>query len=321
MSLGLIQGLCRKNPDVLLDVLVVPWCQEVYHSCPDVRQTILLPVSHGQAGLGIRWRLARDLKCQNYDEAYILPNSWKSALIPFLARIPKRIGYWGECRVGLLTHGITRPKDLSLLIQQYQYLADLPQEPIEPRLRVVLGDETAIKMGQSWGIQQNQPILAICPGAEYGPAKRWPTHYYAQLLDHYNQKGWQGVVLGSPKDQEVALDIVQKVRGRVVNLAGQTSLRQAMEILSLARLVVTNDSGLMHVAAGLDRPTIALFGSSSPTYTPPLSRKARILYQGVKCSPCFQRQCPLTGADHLHCLTSIKPEHVYQIYESMERSQ
>lgn len=319
MSLGLIQGLRDKHPHALIHVLVVPWCQAVYQLSSSVDQTILIDVGHGQMGLGIRWRVAQTLKKESYDEAYILPNSWKSALIPFLARIPKRIGYWGEGRWGLLTHGKKKPKNLPLLVQRYQHLAELSPDSIEPRLSVTMSPDTAKKLKDDWKINPDLPIIALCPGAEYGPAKRWPTTNFAQTIRDYGQKGWQGVILGSPKDGEVANEIIQSAEGHGINLVGKTSLKEAMEILSMAKLVVTNDSGLMHVAAAFNLPTIAIFGSSSPTYTPPLSKHARVVYQGVSCSPCFLRQCPLQGEAYLHCLTAITPEHIYPIAESMEK--
>lgn len=318
MSLGLIQNLRIKYPSSLIHVLTVPWCQAIYHLSPDVDQTIPMTLGHGQLGLALRWQIAKEVKKEGYDEAYILPNSWKSALIPFLARIPKRIGYWGEARLGLLTHGLAKNPKLPLLVQQYNYLAGGGEQVTEPRLPLALSPETKTKMLQSWGLNFDHPIIALCPGAEYGPAKRWPTGYFAQTIDHYGSQGWQSVILGSGKDMIVAQEIIEKTSSPVVNLVGQTSLLEAMEVLSQTNVVVTNDSGLMHVAAALNRPTVALFGSSSPSYTPPLSQKARIIYEGVSCSPCFKRECPLTEAAHLHCLTMIKPEQIYQVIAAME---
>lgn len=319
MSLSLIQVLKRQRPQSLIHVLAAPWCRPIYQVCPDVAQTMVMPVGHGQLDLLTRWRLAKELKQEGYSEAYILPNSWKSALIPFLARIPKRIGYWGEGRIGLLTHGFKRQPHLKFLVQQYQYLAGEDSASIKPRLFLSPSPEEREKLRQQWGIQEEEAIIALCPGAEYGPAKRWPTDYFAHVIDHYGHRGWQCVILGSGKDQPVAEEICQKATMTAINLTGKTSLVEAMEVLSLARVVVTNDSGLMHVAAALDRPVVAIFGSSSPAYTPPLSSKARIVYQGVPCSPCFKRECPLKGDAHLHCLTTIKPEHIYQVIESMEK--
>ncbi|HXF90464.1 MAG TPA: lipopolysaccharide heptosyltransferase II [Candidatus Nitrosotenuis sp.] len=314
MSLGLIQGLKEKYPYATIHVLVAPWCQAIYQLSGVVDHIIPFDVQHGQLDMASRWRISQALRKEAYDVAYVLPNSWKSALVPFLARIPKRIGYLGEARWGLLTHWTRRQQNLPLLVQQYQHLAQLSETPIEPRLIVEK------ELANSWGLDPEKPLLALCPGAEYGPAKRWPTDYFAVLADMYQQQGWQVVVLGSIKDGPVAGKISATMKTVAVNLVGKTSLDDAIQVLNRASLVVSNDSGLMHIASALDRPTIAIFGSSSPSYTPPLSQQARVVYQGVSCSPCFRRDCPLKEAEYLQCLTAITPEQIYQLHQSMRET-
>jgi heptosyltransferase II len=317
MSLGFIQGLKQKIPAAEIDVLAGPWCQAVYQLHPDVHQVIPCNFPHGAFNLMGRWRCAQELRKKSYQTAYVLPNSWKSALIPFFAKIPERVGYLGEGRWGLLTTSYAKPKNLPLLIQQYQYLAALGEVPLEPKLAANPIAQT--KVLAKFNLTQEQPIMVFCPGAEYGPAKQWPTESFRNVANHFNHQGWQIWLLGSPKDQEVAKKITSPTKENIVNLIGQTTLEEAIHLLGAATVVVTNDSGLMHVAASLSRPTLALFGSSSPTYTPPLSKKAKILYKGVSCSPCFQRVCPLTGDQHLHCLTLITPMEVQQMIEQLMR--
>lgn len=317
MSLGFIQGIKHRTPTAEIDVLAGPWCQAVYQLHSDIRQVIPCHFPHGSFSFVKRWQCAQALRKERYDIAYVLPNSWKSALVPFLAGIPKRIGYVGEGRWGLLTKFYARPNHLSLLIQYYQYLAKLGESPIEPRLDASLlrCDSVLAK----FGLKQKQPVMVLCPGAEYGPAKQWPIDSFRHVADHFGHQGWQICLLGSSKDQEAAHKMMSSAAKNMVNLIGKTTLEEAIQVLTAASIVVTNDSGLMHVAAALNLPTIAFFGSSSPTYTPPLSSRARILYKGVSCSPCFKRVCPLIGEQHLHCLTLITPEEVQQMIGQLMR--
>lgn len=310
MSLALIHRLKQQDPLAEISVLVVPWCQAVFRLCQDVAHVIPLNIPHGVLGMKARWQCAKALKAYQFDVAYVLPNSWKSALIPFLARIPKRIGFVGEMRWGILTHCKQRPSHLPLLVDKYQFLAGEEGIFLRPCLRMgshPFDREVLLTKGNA---TLEKPIMAFCPGAEYGSAKRWPSSYYAEVACYYLAQGWQVWLFGSPKDEGVAKEICQAASGDVINWVGLTSLDEAIYLLSLAKVVVTNDSGLMHVAAALNLSTVALFGSSSPAYTPPLSDQATVLYLKVECSPCFKRECPLTGNSHLKCLTGITPEQV-----------
>lgn len=321
MSLALIHHLKQRNPMVEISVLVVPWCQAVFNLCQDVTRVIPLNIPHGVFGMKIRWQCAQALKPYQFDVAYVLPNSWKSALIPFLAGIPKRVGFVGEMRWGLLTHCHKKATHLPLLVDKYQSLAGEEGKFLRPRLRIDLRkfDKKALLARQDATLIK--PVIAFCPGAEYGPAKRWPSSYYANIAQHYVNLGWQVWLFGSPKDVVVADEIKEEATGDIISWVGQTSLEEAIYLLSFARMVVTNDSGLMHVGAALDLPTVALFGSSSPTYTPPLSDRAAIMYLKVECSPCFKRECSLTGDNHLKCLTGITPGRVIKaISEKLEAS-
>jgi heptosyltransferase-2 len=215
-------------------------------------------------------------------------------------------------RYGLLNDWRRLDKSrLSMTVQRFCALAypkEYPELPETPLPALMVDPDNAFQAASDLGLKSEEaPISALCPGAEFGPAKQWPASHYAQLADHYGQLGWQIWLFGSEKDRPVCGDIQDAASTPCQNLAGKTSLAQAVDLLSLASAVVSNDSGLMHIAAALDRPLVALYGSSDPNFTPPLSPKAQVLSLGLECSPCFKRQCPL---GHLDCLTRITPNAV-----------
>jgi heptosyltransferase-2 len=264
-----------------IDVVAPEWVAPVMRRMPEVRSVISTPFVHGPLQLRERWKLARRIKGQ-YDQAYVLPNSWKSALIPFLAGIPRRTGYIGEFRYGLLNDA--RKATGASMAAHYAALAgEGPASP--PRLRVSTDEIEQAR--RKFGVAARYAVL--CPGAEYGPAKRWP--YFAELSQKLRIAL---VVLGSEKDRQPG------IAGQ--DLTGKTSLDEAIALLAGADWVVSNDSGLMHVAAALGRPQVALFGSSSPEHTPPHSAAARVLWLRIECSPCYQRECPL---GHFRCMREM----------------
>jgi heptosyltransferase-2 len=306
MAQSLFMALRGRFPDLQIDVLAPTWSKPILAAMPEVHAALEMPLQHGELALGKRYQLGKSLRGNAYDWAIVLPGSLKAALIPFWAKIPLRTGYKGEMRYGLLND--IRPMDKSVLtmtVQRFVALglpkdARLPPEILSPRL--VVGEE---------GVMNHAPtpqLLALCPGAEYGGAKRWPAEYFAEVARHYITQGGQVVLLGSAKDAPVTAQIVAAVNSPAcIDLAGKTSLQEVLALLAQANQVVSNDSGLMHVAAAVGVPVIALYGSSDPGYTPPLSDHAQILHLGLKCSPCFKRECPL---GHLDCLRKITPQQV-----------
>lgn len=293
-----------------IDVLASPWVAAVLERMPEVRRIIDNPFRHGELDMAGRWRLGRELAASRYDEAIVLPNSWKSALIPFFARIPKRTGYSGEARIGLINnrHRLVE-RGTPQIAQRYARLADHRNAPLRNELplpRLTIDPEAVRRTLGALEVDRDDAPLALCPGAEYGPAKQWPAEHFAQLARRMAERGHSIWLIGSPKDRDMAAAIAE-LAPPARNLCGRTTLRQAIDLLAAARLVVTNDSGLMHVAAALDRPMVALFGSSSPRYTPPLSPKARVLWLELECSPCFRRECPL---GHFRCMRELSADHV-----------
>jgi heptosyltransferase-2 len=302
MSQSLFQLLHQHNPGVILHVIAPTSTYPLLAFMPEVDKGILFEAQHRKLNFWKRIAFGRSLQNEKYDQAIVLTNSWKSALIPFAANIPIRTGWKGEQRFILLND--IRPLDKKhypLMHERFGLLgieknARLP-ELNYPRLTIHSINE------------RNPKVLALCPGAEYGPAKRWPAEYYAAVAEAKIKEGWEVWLFGSPKEREAGALIQAKTNKQCINLIGKTSLEEAINLLARVDAIVCNDSGLMHIGAALDKPLIALFGSSSPTHTPPLSKKASILYLKLECSPCFQRECPLI---HLNCLKMMKPEQVLE---------
>ena len=314
----LFKRLHSKFPNLVLDVLAPSWVQPVFKFMKEVNSTHITPYDHGELKLMAQLKLAKDLSQNNYDQAIVLPNSFKSALIPFFARIPTRVGFLGEMRYGLLNkiHRLDK-KELPLMAERF---AQLAEEPGVKRVGVLPSPQLSVdKSAQQialnqLGLTMKLPVAIFCPGAEYGPAKRWPASYFAELAAKLKQQGHQIWLLGSANDRSIGDEIEKQNTDACVNLCGKTDLQQAIALISLATVVVSNDSGLMHIAAALNRPLIALFGSSSPRFTPPLSAQARVLTLNLECSPCFARTCPL---GHFKCMNDLTPQQVLKEVHSI----
>ena len=312
MAQSLYKVLKERHPQANIDVLAPSWTEPLLARMPEVHRSIPMHLGHGQLGLGVRWRLGRRLRANRYDQAILLPNSFKSAIVPFVAHARQRTGYLGECRWGLLNdirllEKSKLPRTVDRFVNLGQQKGERPLEHLpQPRLQTRTED-TQSALAQLGVEAPRAPVLGLCPGAEYGPAKRWPVEHYAAVAQAKLEQGWQVWLFGSDKDAEITAVVQRQTDYRCLDLGGRTSLAQAIDLMSLTSAVVTNDSGLMHIAAALDRPLIAVFGSSDPGHTPPLSAKAKSLSLGLSCSPCFARSCPLK---HLRCLRDLSPTQV-----------
>jgi len=318
MAQSLFRALLQQDPSTEIHVLAPAWSAPLLDRMPEVRRHIHLPLGHGELGLKLRYRLGRQLRTEGYDQAIIIPRSYKAALIPFFARIPRRTGYKGEMRYGLLNdmHALDKSV-LTQTVQRYIALgltANFAVTPVCPLPELSVDEGNIQASLKAFDLSRDAPILALCPGAEYGPAKCWPLEYYAEVAKTKLAEGWQVWIFGSDKERQLGEKIAALAPG-CVSLVGRTGLEQAIDLLSLARVVVSNDSGLMHVAAALGRQLVAIYGSSTPLYTPPLSDRAKIQYSGIDCSPCFSRTCKY---GHYDCLRGILPE---MILESINASE
>lgn len=328
MAQSLFMTLKRLRPEAVLDVLAPEWTIPLLERMPEVKKAIRAPFAHGSFDLAGRRKLGRSLKQESYDQAIVLPNSFKSALVPWFAGIPRRTGWSGELRIGLLNDRRRLDKRaLPRMIDRFNALAfdrgqvrsskDFAESHPLPRLAVNRG--LALETRRRFELRDHGPILALCPGAEFGAAKRWPEARYAELASARIAAGWQVWLFGSAKDVEVCerirADIPTEKRGNSTSLAGRTSLAEAMDLLSLCESVVSNDSGLMHVAAALERPLVAVYGPTSPLFTPPLSASSRVVTLELACSPCFARECPL---GHHNCLELLPASLVAEALGALE---
>ncbi len=310
MAQSLLICLKQQYPDCVIDVLAPAWSQDLISRMPEVNQVIALPSQHGKLHLKQRWQLAKQLRSQHYQQAIVLPNSFKSALIPWLAHIPQRTGWRGEMRYGLLNdYRKLDKKRYPKMIDRFCALAwnkhaVLVQRLPFPRLAIDLAQrqQTLAK----FSLTSDQKIIVLCPGAAYGPAKRWPERHFAEFALEKIQQGFQIWLLGGKGDRPQVDAIMQATQQQCHDLTA-TSLTEAIDLMSLADLVVSNDSGLMHIACAIGKPVVVIYGSSDPHYTPPLSNQAKIVSLNLDCSPCFKRECPL---GHTSCLHYLNPQQV-----------
>ena len=303
--------LHARHRDLALDVLAPAWTLPLIARMPEVRRGLPAPFGHGELRLRARRQLAHELRGEGYDQAIVLPNTFKSALAPFFAGISRRTGYRGEMRWGLL-NDVRRlaPRVTPLLTERYAALAGDAGESVPhplPAARLHVDEANRSATLRRLGLEASQSAIALCPGAEYGPAKRWPAEHFAGLAREIAALGCAAWIVGSDKDASLGETIARSAGSGCVNLCGRTTLTEAIDVLASAEVVVSNDSGLMHVAAAVGRPLVALYGSSSPAFTPPLAPDAEIIRLGLPCSPCFKRECPL---HHFNCMNQILPARV-----------
>jgi heptosyltransferase-2 len=312
MAQALYRRLKQRDPQCAIDVLAPAWSLPVLSRMPELNEAIAMPVGHGQLGLRARFRLARGLRVKGYQQAIVLPRSFKSALIPYFAGIPKRTGWLGECRWGLLNDvRRLKPHSYPLMVERYLALGFEKGTCFQvsdywPSLFV--DEDARANTVKRLGLNVRQKILVLAPGAQYGPSKQWPIAYYAELSKQMLALGWHVWVMGGKGDQALAQTIIAQAGGGV-DLTGHP-FAVSIDLMSLADKVVCNDSGLMHVAAALGRAVIAIYGSTSPSYTPPLTDNARIVSLSMDCKPCFKRDCPL---GHHRCMRQISVAMIYRL--------
>jgi len=319
MAQALFRVLAARVPAPEIHVLAPPWSLPLLARMPEVGRSIELDAGHGELKLGLRRALGVRLRAERYAEAIVLPRSLKAALVPWFARIPRRTGFRGEWRYGLLTDVRDLDERLDQTVKRFVALgldaratvpSPLPRD-WQPCLRVDAANQARLRSEHALGAE---PLIALMPGAEYGPAKRWPAQSFAELAAALASAGRSVLLLGSAKERELGEEIrALAASPRVRNLCGATALGDVVDLLAWAAAAVSNDSGLLHVAAAAGTPVVAIYGSSSPVYTPPLTADATIVYRALDCSPCFARECPL---GHLRCLREIAPSDVLRMVEA-----
>ena len=315
MAQPLLQMLRRQHPERPIDILAPPAVAPVWRAMKEVDSVLETPFRHGPLQLGERWKYGRLLKTKGYADAYVLPNTLKYALIPLFAGIEKRVGYKGEMRFGMINRMHRDDTPPRPMVPFYAALAGPPDAPLRadvPRPSLHVESSVIDILFARLGIDRARPLVVFAPGAEFGAAKRWPARHFAALAQAImaQHSGAQIGLLGSPKDKPACDEIITLTgTAGVFNLAGVTRLDEAIALLAGAAAVVANDSGLLHIASGLNRPVIALYGPTDPDHAPPFSDMAASMSLRLPCSPCKQRECPL---GHHDCMEKMAPELVWQ---------
>jgi len=314
MAHCLFQTLKSRQANPAITLAAPPATARLAHRMPEIDEIVETPFQHGRLHMTDRFRIGRSLRGHHFDQAIILPGSLKAALLPFFAKIPVRTGYRGESRWGLINDLRSRPSTkedpMAARFVQLGLAANAPAVSTYPHPRLTSRPDNVQKVFQRIGKSiASAPAIAICPGAEFGPAKRWPEHHFAAVADHFLTQGWQVWLLGGERDRTVAQTIIENCHkpGHCVDLTGRTHIEEAIDLLAHARAAVSNDSGLMHVAAATGTPVVGIFGASSEHHTPPLGPAAATVSQPLACRPCFARQCPL---GHKQCLETLEPDRV-----------
>ncbi|MEE9452698.1 MAG: lipopolysaccharide heptosyltransferase II [Gammaproteobacteria bacterium] len=304
----------------IIDVVAPPWSFVPLKRMPEVRTAIPLDVPRGKLQLKKRYQLAKELRKESYDQAITLPNSFKSALLPFWAKIPQRTGWRGEMRWGLLNDLRLLDKEkYSRMVERFVALAYDKGEAWDkhkfPYPRLAVDQQSLAKLLEKLELKpQEKPVLALCPGAAFGETKRWPSEYFAELAKKMLAQGWQVWLFGGPGEHAIAEAIQKLSGGGCINLIGRAPLDDTIDLFSVVKTVVANDSGLMHLACAVDCSVVAIYGSTLPDFAPPLSEQAEMLSIDIDCRPCKKRVCPLV---HLKCLRDLKPTRVAAAIEAL----
>jgi len=278
MAQTLYKLIKNSNKDAQIEVLSPNWSMPILERMEEVSRSIISPFNHGELKIKARFDFGKQLREEGYERAIVMTNSLKSSLIPFFAKIPVRTGWLGEMRIGLIND--LRAKEMSnypLMIEQFAKLSINPNEDLKKSLpypSLSVDSRNLKEQLVTLGINSEKPSIAICPGAEFGPAKKWPPNYYAEVCNDYLSNSWNVLVFGSLNDEitgnSIQGGIDKELSDHFFNLIGKTSLIDVIDLLSHCKKVVTNDSGLMHIAAAVDTPLVAVYGPSSPQFTPPL---------------------------------------------------
>ncbi len=307
MSQTLYKVLKEVDPNCEITVLAPKWSHAILNFMPEVKEAIELPLKHGELGIIKRYKIGKELQDYDFNHVIVLPNSFKSALIPYFAKIPLRTGWNKEYRSLLLNdHRKLVKAKYPKMIQRFAALAYPPHEMLPSKLpwpKLQIDDATINKTITKYQLSQDKPILILCPGAAFGEAKRWPEKYFAEIANEKISENWQVWLLGGKGDKQQVDNIMSLTNKQCIDLTA-TTLAEAIALLSLAKLVISNDSGLMHIACALTKPTIVIYGSSDPSFTPPLGQQIKIVSLHLECSPCFKRECPL---QHMNCLNQLTP--------------
>lgn len=326
MSQSLLKILKQQHPDCFISVYAPAFMRTIAGRMSEVDEFLVNPFAHGTFDLKKRFQEGQRLKAMHFDRAYVLPNSLKSALMPFFAGIKERYGFKGESRYVLLNRMRTDKEAFPLMVQRYAALAydkdkvrnskELPEIPYPSLISEPVPQETLHKLGLVYG----KPWLGLGCGANYGPAKLWPVEYFAEVSAWWIKQGGEVLGLGTDKDKPTVQAILQHIpeehRAGFHDIAGKTNLAEALDLSAMCRAAVCNDSGMMHTMAALYVPQVCIFGSTSTGYTPPLAKNALCLESTEPCHPCFARTCKFgTYA----CLKGITPEHVITTLSTLVR--
>ena len=308
MAQSLFKAIHSTRKNAIIDVLAPDWCKGILARMPEVNNSILMPINHGEFAFFERRRIGHQLKKYNYSEVILLPNSLKSSFIPFFAGIKQRTGWVGEFRYGLLND--VRKLDKTKLVRMVDRFVALAypknyQQALQIQNPLLQISQTNIEvLSTTHGFKLEKPVLALCPGAAFGDAKCWPKEHYSEIAKYYLDLGYQVWLFGSKNEINVTQFVASSLEQSCVNFAGKTSLEDAVDLLSLAKVIVSNDSGLMHLGAAIGKPLVALYGPTPEAFAPPLTKNSRSLYHGIECRPCGAKKCPLS---HHKCMVDISP--------------
>jgi len=317
-----VRAIRENFPEARIALLAKPWVAPVFHNNPHLDKILVYESEGRHRGWLGKARLVRELRRQRFQLAVLFQNAFEAAFLVYMAGVPIRIGYDSDCRGALLTRRIPVDQDRVGSHHIEYYLGILQGASLRPgdrKLTLELSDieraraEEILKENQ---ISPSRPLVVINPGATFGSSKRWPLERYAALGDRIRAAwGAQIVILGGPGERTVGRQISALMNRGCINLCGRTSLREAAALIEKCELFVTNDSGLMHVAAAFDIPLIAIFGSTDPAATGPTNPRSRIVQVPASCSPCLKRECP---EDH-RCMNEISVDQVYEAVENVLR--